>query len=486
MTTTIDSMSASGATTTATPFVRTRARPKRRLVRFIVACDLVILALAAGYAGAFHAAPGADPGAVAAWWVGTVAAALLAFTFERLYERDRQQISVSALDEARDFGSTLSFLCFGELLLLQLIGVHPVTSTTLGIFWVGALTGLPAARGVLRHVVVPLLNTPQNTLIIGAGQVGQIMARKIRKHPEYNLRLVGFLDNDPHPLDPALDDLPVIGREDDLVDAIRRYRADRVILAFSKRSPDAVLELIRDAGLREVTLSIIPRYFEIMTGSAGIADVDGVPVIELPAARLSRFARATKRAFDLALTIPGLLLLLPVFALIAAAIKAESRGPVFFRQARRGRGGEIFHIVKFRTMVDGAESLRDHLIEANECSGPLFKIREDPRVTRVGRLLRRTSLDELPQLWNVLRGRMSLVGPRPFVVHEDDRIDGWARRRLDLTPGITGPWQVLGRNEIGFDEMIRLDYLYVTNWSLWWDLNLLAKTVPIVLRLGGY
>ena len=357
-----------------------------------------------------------------------VGAALLAFTFERLYERDRQQISVSALDEARDFGSTLSFLCFAELLLLQLIGVHPVTSTTLGVFWVCALIGLPAARGVLRHVVVPLLNTPQNTLIIGAGQVGQIMARKIRKHPEYNLRLVGFLDNDPHPLDPALDDLPVIGREDDLVDAIRRYRADRVILAFSKRSPDKVLELIRDAGLREVTLSIIPRYFEIMTGNAGIADVDGVPVIELPAARLSRFARATKRAFDLAFTIPGLILLLPVFAVIAVAITVESRGGVFFRQARRGRGGEIFHIVKFRTMVDGAESLRHGLLEANECSGgPLFKIREDPRVTRVGRLLRRTSLDELPQLWNVFRGH------EPRRAAAVRRLRGRPDRRLGAT-----------------------------------------------------
>lgn len=455
-------------------------------MRFIVACDIAVLALAAALAGAFDRRAGTAAGGVAAWWAATVGAALLAFTFERLYERDRQQISVSMLDEARDFGSTLSFLCFVELLLFHLLDVQPVTTTTLGIFWIGALVGLPAARGLFRHAVVPLLNTPQNTLVIGAGRVGQIMALKLRKHPEYNLRLVGFLDNDPHPLDPGLDDMPVLGREDELVDAIRRYGVSRVILAFSKRSPDSVLELIREAGLREVTLSIIPRYFEIMTGSAGIADVDGIPVIELPAARLSRLARATKRAFDLVLTVPGLVALSPLFLVIAAAVKIESRGPVFFRQPRRGREGEIFRIVKFRTMVDGAENLRDGLLDENECSGPLFKIREDPRVNRVGRLLRRTSLDELPQLWNVVRGHMSLVGPRPFVVYEDDRIDGWARRRLDLTPGITGPWQVLGRNEIGFDEMIRLDYLYVTNWSLWWDIKLLARTVPVVLRLGGY
>ena len=474
------------AASAATPYVRSRARPERRLVRFIVGCDVAVLALAAAVAGAFGAKAGASAGTVAMWWAVTVGAALLAFTFERLYERDRQQISVSALDEARDFGSTLSFLCFGELVLFHLLHVQSVTTTTLGVFWIAAIIGLPAARGIFRHVVVPLLNTPQNTLVIGAGRIGQIMALKIRKHPEYNLRLVGFLDNDPHPLDSALDDMPVLGREDDLVDAIRRYDVSRVILAFSRRSPDTVLQLIREAGLREVTLSIIPRYFEIMTGSAGIADVDGVPVIELPAARLSRLARATKRGFDLALTVPGLIFLTPLFLVIAAAIRIETRGPIFFRQDRRGRAGGVFRIVKFRTMVDGAESLREGLLGANESSGPLFKIREDPRVTRVGRVLRRTSLDELPQLWNVVRGHMSLVGPRPFVVYEDDRIDGWARRRLDLTPGITGPWQVLGRNEVGFDEMIRLDYLYVTNWSLWWDIKLLARTAPIVLRLGGY
>ena len=137
-------------------------------------------------------------------------------------------------------------------------------------------------------------------------------------------------------------------------------------------------------------------------------------------------------------------------------------------------------------MVLGAEQMRDGLLEDNESDGPLFKIRDDPRVTRVGRMLRRFSIDELPQLFNVVRGKMSLVGPRPFVIYEDDKIDGWARRRLDLTPGITGLWQVLGRNDIEYDEMVKLDYLYVTNWSLWWDIKLLLRTVPIVVGRDGY
>jgi lipopolysaccharide/colanic/teichoic acid biosynthesis glycosyltransferase len=145
----------------------------------------------------------------------------------------------------------------------------------------------------------------------------------------------------------------------------------------------------------------------------------------------------------------------------------------------------VFRIFKFRTMVVDAESMRDDLLERNEMSGPLFKIKDDPRITRVGRFLRRTSLDELPQLINVLRGEMSLVGPRPFVIYEDDKIIGWARRRLDLTPGITGLWQVMGRNDMPFEEMVKLDHMYVTRWSLLWDFKILLKTIPSVLRRQG-
>src|SRR5262249_39553954 len=168
------------------------------------------------------------------------------------------------------------------------------------------------------------------------------------------------------------------------------------------------------------------------------------------------------------------------------AIKLDSRGPVFFRQRRHGRGGKVFEIVKFRTMVNGAEAQRQALEHLNDMQGgPLFKIKDDPRVTRVGRRLRRWSLDELPQLFNVLRGDMSLVGPRPFVIDESERITGWAGRRLETTPGITGLWQVLGRNDIPFDEMVKLDYVYVTNWSLWWDIRILVQTLPTVLKRQG-
>jgi exopolysaccharide biosynthesis polyprenyl glycosylphosphotransferase len=465
------------------------ARREHKLVRFFLLTDFCALSVAAGLAIGIHSGTSARPSEAALWAFVTVVLVVAIFPFYRLYERDRQQIAVSSLDEVGDFLSALSLIGFGELSIgqaLELGGFRTVGPVTVLLFWLFALGLLPLIRALVRYMVVPLLNTPQNTVIVGAGEVGQTIARKVRKHPEYNVRLVGFLDDEPRPLGDDLDDLQVLGGEDDLVDTIRRYRVNRVVLAFSRQPHDEVLEMIRGAGLRDVHLSIVPRYFEILAANVGVADVEGIPVMELPAARLSRLARFTKRGFDLAVTIPALVFLAPLFLVVAVAIKIDSRGPVFFRQTRMGRDNEVFRIFKFRTMVVDAEDRRADLLDSNESTGPLFKIRADPRVTRIGRRLRKWTLDELPQLLNVFKGEMSLVGPRPFVVYEDERINGWARRRLDLTPGMTGLWQVLGRNDIEFAEMVKLDYLYVSNWTLWWDIKLLIRTVPILFLRRGY
>ena len=214
-----------------------------------------------------------------------------------------------------------------------------------------------------------------------------------------------------------------------------------------------------------------------------------MPVVSLPSMEFSRTVKALKRSFDIVASGLGLLAISPILIASAIAIKLDSRGPVFFKQARHGRGGREFKIFKFRSMVVDAEARRFEMAELNqmEGGGPLFKIHDDPRITRVGAFLRKWSIDELPQLWNVLRGEMSLVGPRPFVIHESEQITGWASRRLETTPGITGLWQVLGRNDIPFEEMVKLDYVYVTNWSLWWDIKILVQTLPTVLnRRGAY
>jgi exopolysaccharide biosynthesis polyprenyl glycosylphosphotransferase len=423
------------------------------------------------------------------WAFLTVPLVLAVFSFYRLYERDRSQISVSTLDELRDVVNALGIVCFAELALglgTGADGVVPTDPITVFFFWLAAIVLIPLSRALVRHAVIPRAVYPQSTIVVGAGRVGQQIVQKILKHPEYNVKIVGFLDDDPVVLDESVADVPVLGAESDIVDVIKRNGVSRVILAFSRSSHESVLDVIRNAGLRDVHLSIVPRYFEIIAANVGIGDVEGISVIELPEAGLSRLARVTKRLFDLVLTVPGVLVLSPLLIIVAIAIKLDSRGPVFFRQARMGRHNKQFRIIKFRTMVADAESRRDELLDSNESTGPLFKIKSDPRVTRVGAVLRRYSLDELPQLLNVLKGEMSLVGPRPFVIQEDIEIDGWARRRLDLTPGMTGLWQVLGRNDIGYDEMVKLDYLYVTNWSLWWDIKLLLRTIPIVVGRRGW
>jgi lipopolysaccharide/colanic/teichoic acid biosynthesis glycosyltransferase len=192
---------------------------------------------------------------------------------------------------------------------------------------------------------------------------------------------------------------------------------------------------------------------------------------------------------DVSISLAGLVLLAPFLALVALAIKLDSRGPAFFRQVRMGARDQTFRIAKFRTMEVDAESRRGELahlnVHARGGDTRMFKVKDDPRMTRVGRVLRRYSLDELPQLWNVLKGEMSLVGPRPLPLEEDQHVGSWARRRLDLRPGITGPWQVLGRSDIPFEEMVKLDYLYVTGWSLGHDLKLLARTIPVLFSVRG-
>jgi lipopolysaccharide/colanic/teichoic acid biosynthesis glycosyltransferase len=201
--------------------------------------------------------------------------------------------------------------------------------------------------------------------------------------------------------------------------------------------------------------------------------------VGLPPIRLSRSSRLLKRAVDVVLSAVALVALAPLLAFVAAIIRLDSPGPVLFRQARMGVDDRPFQILKLRTMSVNADALRDELRHRSETGDPrLFKLRDDPRVTRVGRPLRRLSIDELPQLVNVLRGEMSLVGPRPLPLDEDENITDWGRRRLDLRPGITGLWQTLGRSDIPFDEMLRLDYVYVTSWSLWSDVRIMLRTLP--------
>jgi exopolysaccharide biosynthesis polyprenyl glycosylphosphotransferase len=258
----------------------------------------------------------------------------------------------------------------------------------------------------------------------------------------------------------------------------------RVLVVPSQTNPQVTADLVRAVKAIGVRVSIVPNVLDVVGSAVVFDDLAGLTLMGVREFALSRSSRALKRGFDLVGSGLGLLFLGPVFAVIAIVIKLDSKGPVFFRQERMGQGNELFRITKFRTMVPDAEARKAELVDRNEAKG-LFKIADDPRITRVGRLLRKTSLDELPQLLNVFAGKMSLVGPRPLIVSEDETITGYDRRRLDLMPGMTGHWQIMGSAVVPMHEMVKIDYLYVTTWSLFEDLKILVRTLPYMLARRG-
>ncbi|MEA2217698.1 MAG: hypothetical protein QOJ35_324 [Solirubrobacteraceae bacterium] len=258
----------------------------------------------------------------------------------------------------------------------------------------------------------------------------------------------------------------------------------RVIVEPSEATPQATLDFVREAKATGARVSLLPRILEVVGSTIEIDDLDGLTLLGVRRFGLSPWSRALKRSFDVAGASVLLVALAPLLLVIALLVRHDSRGPVLYKQLRIGRDGRPFRMWKFRTMIDGADALKAGLRARNESDG-LFKIAADPRVTRFGRVLRRCSLDELPQLANVLRGEMSLVGPRPLVVDEDERITGLDRSRLMLTPGMTGHWQILGSSVVPLAEMVKLDYLYVAGWSLWTDVKILLRTVPHILASRG-
>jgi len=274
-------------------------------------------------------------------------------------------------------------------------------------------------------------------------------------------------------------------RSEAIRDLARSLDVHRAIIAPRSADAGEMLNLVRTLKAVGVRVSLVPRLLEVVGSSVEFDDLHGVTLMGVRRFDLTRSSEMVKRAFDLIGASLGLLMLAPLMVVIAIAIKLDSRGPLFFRQQRVGRDDKHFGLFKFRTMVPDAEQLKHTLTDRNEAQEGLFKIADDPRVTRVGKILRKTALDELPQLFNVIRGEMSLVGPRPLIVDEDRRIEGWHRRRLALHPGMTGHWQILGPACVSLREMVAIDYLYVANWSLWTDVKILLRTVPYVLCRRG-
>jgi len=399
-----------------------------------------------------------------------------------LYERDELVLHKSTLDEAPalfQLATTytlLAWLCQGVLLKGQLDRPE-----MLGL-WGALLLMLLAARRLARFAV-RILVSEERCLAIGEDPACGRVRTKLDSTPQLHARVVAEMPLVPRRLEDSVRARRAWTQEDIEVTA-RRFHVERVVVAPGIGESDDLLELIQAAKAAGLKVTVVPRVFEVVGSQVEWDDLGGMPVLGVRRFALSRSSRVLKRALDLTGATLGLLVMAPMGAVIALAIKLDSRGPVLYRSPRIGREGRRIEIIKFRTMVENADELKADLLEHNEAEG-FFKIEDDPRVTRVGRRLRRSSLDEIPQLLNVLRGEMSLVGPRPLVAEEDERVQGWHRRRLELTPGMTGHWQILGSARIPLHEMMKIDYLYVAGWSLWADVRILLRTVPYVLQRRG-
>jgi exopolysaccharide biosynthesis polyprenyl glycosylphosphotransferase len=399
-----------------------------------------------------------------------------------LYDRDETLLRKTTLDEAPKLLQLATLSAFVAWLTGGLI-VHGQLDRHEAMFlWLALAVLLIFARTASRAISLRIAPA-ERCLFIGDELSAETIRSKLTGHGGVKAEVVAHLDLDK--VAPWSTDTFSEARLAEIRDLAKTLDVHRAIIA--PRSVDAgeMLNLVRTLKAVGVRVSVLPRLLEVVGSSVEFDDLHGVTVMGVRRFDLTRSSALFKRGFDLLGASLGLLAVAPVLITVAIAIKLDSRGPVFFRQLRVGRHGQRFYMLKFRTMVPDAEALKEGLRDRNEAKEGLFKIAEDPRVTRIGRMLRRSSLDELPQLLNIVRGEMSLVGPRPLVVDEDRRVEGWHRRRLELTPGMTGPWQILGPSRVPLREMVAIDYLYVANWSLWTDIKILLRTVPHVLGRHG-
>ena len=329
--------------------------------------------------------------------------------------------------------------------------------------------------------VMHMLGVRRRAVLIGEGDnVAHLLRMLGQARGGIDYQFVGAIS-------PSQDGIPLprLGSLDELPRVLETQPVHELIVNGGDVTDDQLVELVEQAHLLGVQVRVAPTAAEILQQRAEYVPGQAVPLFELRPPVFAGVDWATKRVFDLIVSTLVVVIGLPVWLLIAAAIKLDSRGPVFYRDRRVGLGEREFEMIKFRTMLSGADRLQDKLETRNEASGPLFKIRDDPRVTRVGALLRRFSLDEVPQVLNVLRGEMSLVGPRPLPIRDYEKLQPWHRKRYNVLPGITGLWQISGRSELTFDDLVRLDFYYLENWSIWMDITILLKTIPAVFGQRG-
>jgi exopolysaccharide biosynthesis polyprenyl glycosylphosphotransferase len=405
--------------------------------------------------------------------VVSIPVVVLMFKVTGLYNREELRLGHSTLDETPTLFQLTALLALGIAIMRPTFATGGLAPAQIGTLWAAAfaavLTGRVLARSLARRIV-----PAERCLVIGEVRQAERLRRALASS-RTRTEIVACLPGE---------NVAALGGEEVVHELVHELSVHRVIVVPGSTGTDEALRLMRWAKAVGVRLTVLPRILEVVGSAAVFDEVEGMALLGVPRLGLGRSSRFLKRGFDLAAASIGLLLIGPLLLALALAIKLESKGPVFFRQVRVGRGGKHFRIVKFRSMVFDAEARKEELRSLSVAGPGLFKVRDDPRVTRVGRLLRSTSLDELPQLFNVLRGDMSLVGPRPLVTDEDAQVLGLDRGRLRLQPGMTGPWQLLG-SRVPLQEMVEIDNRYASQWSLWLDLKIMLRTVQYVTRRGN-
>jgi exopolysaccharide biosynthesis polyprenyl glycosylphosphotransferase len=463
--------------------------------RLLLVADVVGLSLAFASAELLFGNRGVNPvslGREVAFFVLSLPVFVLGAKLFGLYDRDEERAAHSTPD---DLVRVFLLMTVGVFIVERAADLTAAASpdlVKLTVFWAVAIVGVTAARIAARTLARSTSSYVQNTIIVGAGEIGQLIARKLLRHQEYGVKLVGFVDAHPKERHPEVEKVEILGGIDTLEEIVDRLDVERVIFAYSNDPQTDFLEAIRRLRDGGVQVDVVPRLFEVIGPNVDVHAVEGISLIGLSPVRLPRSSRAIKRVLDVVVASACLVLTIPTVAFIAFLIKRDSRGPVFFRQTRLGKDMQPFTLLKFRTMKTGTDdSVHREFIastmERGAVAAPtgLYKLDRDDAITTIGRVLRRTSLDELPQLINVLRGEMSLVGPRPCIPYETERFRPHHFDRFLVPAGLTGLWQTSARAQSTFGEALDMDVLYAQSWSLSLDLLLLARTPLQLLRSGA-
>lgn len=397
-------------------------------------------------------------------WLGVMA-------YFRHYQHHGKISSLNQIDNILKAGLGL---LISTMAVAYLYKQHDIGRSVIFIAAAGMTLYVYASRSALRLVKEKFVERGFGLVrvaIIGAGDTGRKVARRIAHHPEVGYDLIGFIDRDPALREANIEGAPVIGDGRNLVQALLRHRIEEVFFATPNANPNDIFNLITECEEARVHFKLVTgSLLQVITNKVKIDDIGDLPVIPLRFGRLTPTESALKRALDLMIALPALTLATPLMAMVAILIRLDSKGPSLFVQDRVGKDGKIFRMFKFRTMRVDTDPYAEAPADGS-----------DPRITRLGRFLRRTSLDELPQIMNVLEGSMSIVGPRPEMPFIVEKYEPWQRRRLFFPPGLTGLWQIAGRKRLPLHQNLEYDFYYIRNWSLLLDLEIMIKTVPVVI-----